>query len=64
MEDWRKKLKDLLISYDFPIEIADIRRILGVSVDEILQIFEELVRITKSLTGTPYALVVEEGKCS
>jgi predicted Zn-ribbon and HTH transcriptional regulator len=63
-EDWRKKLKEVLMRFDFPIGIDDVRRLVDVPGDDMPLLYEEIARITKSLAGTPYTLVVEEGKCS
>ncbi|MHA2142088.1 MAG: hypothetical protein ACXADC_08015 [Candidatus Thorarchaeota archaeon] len=64
MEDWKKELKDMLMRFDFPVEVADLRRLVGLSSEDMPLLFDEIAQIAKSLAGTPYALVVEEGKCS
>ncbi|MHA2027485.1 MAG: hypothetical protein ACXACG_18680 [Candidatus Thorarchaeota archaeon] len=64
MEEWREEAKRILMSFDFPIGIADLCRIAGLSVDNISEMYEEIVRISKSLRGTAYALMVEEGVCT
>ena len=56
-------MEDKLKSFEVPIDIADLCRIVGLSVDDISEMYAEITRIAKSLAGTPYALVVEEGKC-
>ena len=63
MEDWKISLKEKLMSFDTPIAIADLCRITGCSLDDTAEMMAEIARIGKSLSGTPYTLVVEEGKC-
>jgi predicted Zn-ribbon and HTH transcriptional regulator len=63
MEEWREKVKDVLMSFDSPIEIVDLCRIIGCTLEDTAELLAEIGRIAKSLAGTPHALVVEEGKC-
>ena len=63
MEDWKMGLKEVLISFDVPIEIADLRRIVSVPGDDVTLLFREIANIAKSLVGTRYVLVVEETAC-
>ncbi|MHA2323468.1 MAG: hypothetical protein ACXACG_17705 [Candidatus Thorarchaeota archaeon] len=64
MDEWREEAKRVLMSFDFPFDIADLCRIAGLSVDNISEMYKEIARISRSLVGTTYALMVEEGKCT
>ena len=64
MGEWKIGLKEKLMSFDFPIEVEDLCRLTGCSLDNTAEMLAEIAQITKSLEGTEYALVVEEGKCS
>lgn len=63
MDDWKERVKEVLMSFDKPIHIPDLCRIVGLSVDDMEEMYPEIVRISRELTGTPYALVIEEQDC-
>jgi predicted Zn-ribbon and HTH transcriptional regulator len=63
IDDWRAEAKRVLMSFDFPIDIGDLCRLSGLSVDDVAEMYQEIANISKSLAGTQYALVVEEGFC-
>jgi len=63
VEDWRAKVKDVLMSFDFPIDIPDLCRLVGLPVQDMEEIYPEITRISNELTGTPYVLVIETQNC-
>jgi predicted Zn-ribbon and HTH transcriptional regulator len=63
MDEWRELVEEKLKSFDTPIDMADLCRLTGCPLEDMAKMMEEISRISKALNGTPYTLVVDEGKC-
>ncbi|MFW9848701.1 MAG: hypothetical protein ACFFF4_06150 [Candidatus Thorarchaeota archaeon] len=69
MDDWMKRLIDVLIGFDQPIELADLRRLLGPHPDAPVGdpddkfLFDAINKIRSQTTDAGLTLVVEDGYC-
>ena len=63
MEDWAKRLLEVLVGHEEPLEVADLRRMVDVPGNDDTLLFRAIAKISRSLEKSGYMLVIEERAC-